>query len=324
MTTPITLPTSSQIRWRLHNAPRYLAGRPQKLQPALFEELVAQAFASLLHLPFYDATNDPNTGPRVTWNGDHSSYLKAPSGPDGIAHANGFTILIESTMRTGTGQWSKEFNECIRHARQTATSMNIRSSDLYTVLVTTSIHEGTYSAIKSHNQASEWKVSLVETGCLAQLVETASLVFTLRHIDCRKLIEDLLDYLAASSSWATYRNNMGSAGRSWTSAVLSLEKKTTVAIKAYQALLSSEQSHTSLSDLLVRLYADTNLGKYLKRISVELRPELVTASLRQEGLAAELRIGYTPDSILAPVPLCDFEHRNQRRLEAIRNAIKRT
>lgn len=113
------VPDHAQTAAALREVDAHLDGFPKDARSAAFERLSAQGVASLLHLPFYDASTDPGgAGPRVTWRGQGS--MCSPHGADGLAVALGCWIVIEATRKTGTNQWTQEFGPCVDHVAEVA------------------------------------------------------------------------------------------------------------------------------------------------------------------------------------------------------------
>jgi len=315
-------PLPSTIMQRLTDLQTYLAQYHSSHQSLRFEELVCQAFAALLHLPYYDApTDDPSQAYRVTWLGSAASLSKAPGGPDGIARAYDFSIVIEATLKTTTKQWSQEFNQCLDHAQHVANINGLKPRDVLTVLVASKIHKHTYRAVKAQNPTNEFRIALVTTECLGVAVETADLAFTLRHLEVQELIRTLIDQLAGSTSETDFSKTAITATKNWQRSVLKLELATALALKSYSAMVKLGRGHVGAGEILAELTVDPALGAYLERVEGRLDTGVIERSLVQESLGKVLvRDPKQDEAILCPVPVADFKSRCQRRLQAVEKA----
>ena len=125
------MPAARTVLQRLNNLDNYLSGYPQNQQSDRFEELICQAFSALLHLPFFDTSNDDlNKRHRLTWFGTAAPFSRSPHGPDGLARAHNYCLVIEATLKTRSIQWSQEFARCLSHARSVARSEDIDDRDI--------------------------------------------------------------------------------------------------------------------------------------------------------------------------------------------------
>lgn len=291
--------------------------------PARFEKLVCEAFAALLYLPLYDTRSDNASAPdRVTWYGEATTHpCRAPSGPDGIARAHCFSILIEATLKTTEKQWTQEFAQCLRHIADTVKAENLAASDLYAILVTPEVHHSTYNSVRTYNPRSQQKILIVETQDFYTAVKTSQLAFTVRHIEIRKLLLGLLDALGTSHDLADFRSRAREFVQRWQRDVLELEKETVLAVKSYEAMVKNRRNHVGVSEILILLNRSRSLKEYFRRIRGQFGPEDIQSCLLQEGLGAV--VGRDPQGgevIFCPVSLADFEGRCKRRLQAVKRA----
>jgi len=312
-------PPASIILQRLSDLQTYVAQEHPSHQSLRFEELVCHAFAAILHLAYYDApADDPSQAYRVTWLGNATSLSKAPGGPDGIARAHHFSIVIEATLKTGPKQWSQEFNQCLDHAQDVANNNGVKPRDVLTVLVAGEIHKHTFRAVKAQNTTSEFKIALLTTECLRMAVETAGLALTLRHLEVQELLRTLINRMDDASNEADLSKTAIVATGNWQRSVLKLELATALALKSYSAMVKLGRGHVGAGEILAELTLDPAVEAYLKRVEERLDTGVIERSLVQESLGKVLgRDPQQDEAILCPVPVVDFKSRCQRRLQAV-------
>jgi len=316
------MPSSDTILERLDDCDKYLSQFDPSHQSARFEELICQAFATLLHLPFYDADNDDKSERhKVTWCGGASPLRGAPGGPDGVGRAHNFAMLIEATLKLGTKQWSQEFAQCLDHADKVIKANNMEPKDTYIVFVATKTHQYSYDSAKTYNARNRPKIVLIELDVLRTTVETSLLAFTMKHVEARKLILGLLKCLSDSSDLLNFRDRVRRCLTEWQQEVLQLEKAVVLAVKSYEAMLQESRDCIAISEILMRLQEHPMVKLYFDRAGGKLDPEEIIQSLVQEGLGAlEGPIRTTGEEFLSPVPFVDFKSRCQRRLQAVEEA----
>lgn len=308
------------ITRQLKDVDKYLYQYQVSHRSARFEELVCQAFAALLHLPFYHAGNDDRTKPnRVTWLGVTVPPTKAPAGPDGIARAHEFDVVIEATSNHGTKQWSQEFAPCIEHAQTFAKANRLPVRSVYAVLVATQLHERTYHSVKHYNKSGEYKIVPLELSALCAAVDTALLAFTIRHLEVKDMFLDMLECLAQSRNLGDFRSSADKCLAAWQDKVLNLERNTILAIRSYTAMVKVGRNHVGVSEILGALMNDRSAKNYFRRLSHEPGPDDIADCLEQESLGA--RVGRaSEEKLFQPVPLADFRSRCQRRMNAVEEA----
>ncbi len=316
-------PSSRTVLKRLGDHNTYLSRYRPCHRSAHFEELVCQAFAGLLHLPFYDAANeDTDEDHRVTWQGDASSSARAPGGPDGLASAHDFSLVIEATQKTGTRQCSQEFARCLEHVSQFAQASNIDPSDIHTVFVSTAIHADTYNSVKAYNAGNDLSIVLIEIDQLAAALETCVLAFTSRHLETRRLLQDLLECISSADDVDTFRDRAGRCVKDWQEHVLELEQAAVLAVRSYAAMLKASREHVGVSEILSRLTRDPVVKWYFARVQGGLGPRVIAQSLVQESLAVV--VGRLPggEELFCPVHPIEFASRCARRLEAVEDVSR--
>lgn len=281
-----------------------------------------QSFAAALHLPFYDRGSDQNqVSHRVVWAGSDKGSLRAlPGLPDGIAYAHEFCVVIEATRMTGTRQWSQEFCQCLRHARNVAATTAMGPQNVYTILITEHTHDDTYTAVRSRNRRCDFCVLPLETDLLARVLETSILAFTLRHLDLRDLVNDMLGCLERSTDACDFRRRADTAARAWQKKVLDFEKPVVVAVKSYEAMLRIGRDHVGVGEILAHLLKHPVLRRYFRIMESEMRPETIVASLQSESLGSVCGRLLTGEELFCPVPLSDYKSRCARRQAAVEEA----
>jgi len=307
---------------RLDNLGKFLGSFHVAHQSTFFEELIVQSFPIILHLPFFDITDDDSTiAYRVTWNGSRNLRTRAPGGgPDGIGRGRGFNIIIEATLKTGTKQWSQEFAISLKHARDTNDQyLHVNPELIITVLVTPAIHDYTYNSVKHNNQSNPYKIIPIETIILKKLVETSRLAFTLRHLDIRDFFNNIINELFSSYDCNDYRKRSISVVNNWQKEVLQLEKKTIIPIKSYHVMRKINRNHISTSEILRDLANDKFIKKYSEKVKEGFGAEIINQCIVQESLGKVLsKINYA-EHIFAPVPISDFRSRCKWRSLALEN-----
>ncbi len=315
------LPAPRTIWKRLKDPASYLSLHPIAHRSTLFEELVVQSFASLLHLPFYDRdTDNPSIHHKVTWFGSKNLMRKASPGADGIGHAYEYSIVIEATLKTGANQLAQEFGQCLRHAETVSADHGISEENLFTVLVTRTIYEDTYHTTKNYNDNNSYKILPIELAPLTTIIETAFLAFTMRHTEVRRSFRELLEILSSSHNRQDYQDKAKNYAVSWQKQILELEKATVVAVKSYEAMQKIGRDFVGVTEILQRLKKHPTMNWYFGRLGEQVNLETVSKSLLQESLGVLVtRVPSTGEKLFSPVPLADFKSRCKRRLQAIKN-----
>jgi len=300
----------------------YLGQHHQTQHSLRFEELACLAFGGLLHVPCYDVdTDDASEAHRLTWLGSAAKLLRAPpGGPDGIARAHDYYVLIEATQKTGTKQWSQEFGACLDHARTLRQAEQVGARDLMVVLVMTRLHEDTYGAVKPYNESGDVKIVPLEIDGLCRALETAHLAFTIRHLEVRRLFSALLNCVSREDSADSYRASACRATQEWQRAVLELEKTAVVAVRSYRAMIMEGRASVGLSDIFTRLTRDPVIKSYFGRADGDLALRDISHSLLQESLGAVVGKLFNGEELFCPVPLIEFKSRCKRRLQAVEKA----
>ncbi len=295
---------------------------PKRQRPLFFEELVVQALAAQLHLPFYDGdSDDANVPYRATWHGSRATRQKARGRqPDGTIRARGFWLCVEATLSTGSTQWAREFSSAKRHLLALARQPSAPPGSVFGLLVARKLHEDTFEAIRASNAGRPPHIIPLEASHLPVAVETSFLALTLRDLDTRMLIRNLLARLANCHDLAEYRQNAHKCIGEWQRAVLLQERPTMVAIKSYELMASSPSGHMATSQILVALNRQPELQTYFGKIRETPGAEMVVQSLLQESLAIKVGELHTGEQLLEPILSSDFCARSHRRLRAVKNA----
>lgn len=315
------MPSACAILGRLKNCDSYLRGHPK--QPAAFEELVCQALATTLHVPFYDRNTDKVWQKyKVTWYGkSHPAYENAWGGPDGIAHGCDFCLVIEATLKTGKKQWTQEFNECFDHRKQVISNIDENSNHVHVILITKEIHSYTYNSLKKTDLERQYKIVPIEIKTLQTLLETSLLAFTIKNAEVIKLFSDLWDALRSSKDLADFQDLGQQCAKRWQFHVLALEKAAVIAVKSYRTMRTEKADQVAAGQILNRLIKQPVIRWYMGRMGKTLEYDDIVNSLEQEGLGIVIgKNPYNDEHMLCPVPLADFRSRCRRRLEAVEKA----
>jgi len=310
--------TSSQtILENLKGITEYLNQFTKKQRPTYFEKLVAEAFSHILHLPFYASDSDDAGIPhRVIWQGRVNPVCKAPGGgPDAIARCYHFDLIIEATKNTEANQWAREFASSIRHSEDFCSQAQIQAKDVLTLLICTELHRDTYRSIKS-NPKEEYKLIPIEVSNLEKILKTSILAFTIRHLELRRLLNQISKCIRDSSSLDDFRSAVDSLLTNWQKDVLKVEKKAVIAVKSYKAMRMINRTHIGTSEIFQRLQGDEAINEYLEIIEEKLSFDIVEESLIQQHLASELSPTYD-ERVFYPVPFADFKERQLRLIKAL-------
>jgi len=304
----------------LRNLNQYLGQFPCK-ESTYFEHLITVAFSQGLYLPYYTFNSeDKSVEQRVTWNGsDINGVLsKAPARKtDIIAYCCGFYLIVEATRKTGSGQWTAEFGQALRHCRDFVRTERLDPRDVYIVLVTTELHEDTYSSLR-HRPPREYKFVPLETEILARILETAILAFTMKHMELRTLFNKIPQLLISSSSLADFRNILEEESKTWQKEVLRQEKRAFIGVKSYEAMQKIPRAAVAVSEILESLWRHPFVGQYLKIVGEELNGNEIEKILVEESLGCCAgRTIQTDEPLFECVPCTDFKGRGLRLIRAI-------
>lgn len=310
--------SSRTILKNLKNLNQYLAQLHRSQQSTCFERLVSEAFSNILYLPFYSSDNDVSNIPhRVTWQGSIGSVCKAPQQrPDSIARCCNFYLLIEATLKTGANQWSQEFAASIRHCEDFIRESGAHANEVYIVLVTPQLHRDTYRSINRHPR-QEYSFIPIETSIIAKILETSLLAFTMRHLELRRLLNQISDYIRTPSPLDAFRNTVDSLLTNWQKDVLKVEKNAFVGVKSYEAMRRINRTHIGASEILKKLQRHPIVNKYLKIIGDKLSFDIIEESLIQQSLASQLSLTYEGEKLFSPVPFADFRERGLRLIRTV-------
>lgn len=316
------MPSGRTLLSRLKNMRDYLDQYPQSHHSARFEELICQSFAVSLHLPFYNVDNDDTSVEnRVVWFGRDNPISKSPHGSDGVAYSHNFCIVIEATMKTGTNQWSQEFHRCLQHAKDVANDTGLDEKDVYVAFIVTKIHNNTYNSVRSHNQRGNPKIAVKLVDNLIVALETSYLAYTMKHVELRALMHELISCLSNSQNTSDYEDRSKNCVNNWQKDVLGMEKNTFLAIRSYRAMIKDPAEQLAMSEIYTRLSRDTVIRCYFNKIFMggffDLDPYEIPKCLEQESLGSIIGKHYTGEPILCPVPFLDFQSRCQRTLKEV-------
>jgi len=304
---------------------QYLATLPlQVQQSACFEWLVAQAFSHILYLPFFSSDNDDaSISHRVIWLGSETNLSRAPqnanappNSPDAIAYAYKFYILIESTLKTGANQWTQEFAQSLRHCDDFVSRTGAHPNEVYIVLVAPKLYIDTYWSIRQ-NPRSGFNFILLEVPELAKILETSILAFTMRHLELRRLLNQVPQCIANSSSLRDFRKLLNDWIKGWRQDVLKLEKNAFIGVKSYKVMKEIGRTHIGVSEILRKLQAHPIVLQYFNIIDSKVSVSDVIESLYQQKLGFRLTPTTDGEEIFEPVPALDFKARESRLIKAV-------
>ncbi len=318
------LMASSQIILEnLKNHDQYLTKFHETQQSTYFEQLIAEVFSHVFYLPLYTSDNDNNSIPhRVIWLGKNNPISKAPGGgPDAVAHCYNFHLIIEATRKTGTRQWSQEFAQSIEHCKDFCNETGIQKKDVVTLMICTNLHRYTYRSIKS-NPRQEYKLVPIKVLDLVKILQTSILAFTLRHLELRKLLNQIYNCIRDSSSVQNFSDSVDSITTRWQKDVLKLEKSVFICVKSYEAMRKIVRTHgrihIGVSEILQKLQGHPIVKQYFDIIGEVIMSDTIEDSLVQQSFASRIGLTYDGEEIFEPVPRVDFEGRSLRLINVVK------
>jgi hypothetical protein len=299
---------------------KYLKRYHNNDQPAAFEYLVASVFSQIFYLPFQSKSNEDNKiNHRVIWYGDvdkkRKTITKSPSGLDSICFACGFYTLIESTLRGNvTSQWQKEFIQSLKHYDDFVKDRNADKKDVYLALIAPTFHKDTYTGFKQ--KANEgYNLILLESSSLAKVAEISKIVFTIRHLDLRVLLNKFVKNLCESTSFDKLKGEFNKSISEWGKHVFKNEKTVFFGLKAYEAMKKTDRIIVGISDILLNLHKDSKFKHYLKIFGGGDLTSYVKDGLLSEKLACLIE---TPDEdYFCMVNSADFKERGRRLIKEV-------
>lgn len=298
---------------------RFLRRWPQNDQPAAFEYLIANVFSQIFDLPFQSKDNEDSTvSNRVIWYGSidkkTKTISKSPPGSDAICYAYGYNILIESTLRSGTGQWRKEFVESLKHYDSFVCDNRLDKKEVYLAFVVPKLHRDTYTGFKQ--KVSEgYNIIFLENTSLAKIGNITKLIFTVRHLDMQLLFDRLIRKLRASSSFNGFRSELNKTISEWGKDVLKSEKTVFFGLKSYEAMKNTGRKVVGTSDILLILERDNKVKQYIKMLD-----EGDLTSFIRDGLISEKLACLIPapgEDLFCRVNYKDFNARGGRVIRAV-------
>lgn len=303
---------------------RLLKKLDQAQQSAYFEQLVAQAFSRILYLPFYSSDNDDaSISHRVAWLGSEKNLSRdpqnanaPPNNPDAIAYAYKFYVLIESTLRTGANQWTREFAQSLRHCDDFVSCTGAQPNEVYIVLVAPELHIDTYRSIRQ-NPRPGFNFIPLEVPALAKILETSILAFTMRHLELRRLLNQFPECIRNSSSLRDLHKLLKNLIKGWRQDVLKLEKDAFIGVKSYKVMKEIGGTHIGVSEILQKLQGHPIVLQYLNIIDDRLSVDEIRDILIQQSLVSRLSPTIEGEEIFEPVPSLDFKARELRLIRAV-------
>lgn len=297
----------------------YIGGFPSKKQPAVFEHLGCKSFSYSLKLPLFDSENDDATiSHRVIWKGSESTWAKSPGNADGIVHAHGFCIVLETTLQKNRKQWSQEFAPCVNHYDACLAEFGLNNINCYLLLLLTDLNDYTYTSIKQKTKEKS-RFVLLTVPMLIKILETFTLAFTATHSDFGLLLDDLLYCCEHSENKADFLLRADNAIQQWRTDLMDKERRIFVGARSYRAL-HKLGGVGSLSQILSCLFDDSVVTEYFGILGRRLIITDIERSLDEERLAYKAQ-SVPGDKIYVPMPFPDVKGRVKVLLKELENAV---
>jgi hypothetical protein len=308
---------------RLRNIEMYL-GQFRYKESIYFENIIGMALSKALYLPFYTKENDDeNVRNRVVWGGSeqNGNLAKAPQGKsDIVAYCYGFFLAVEVTQKTGSGQWTDEFAQAVRHCDDFVKANGIEPNDVYIILITKKLHVDTYCSLRNYPRRKH-KFVPIETEVLIRILQTAILALTIRHFELRTILNKISECLINSSSLSNFRIILNEELKNWQKQVLKREKRAFIGIKSYETMRKNPRSAVAVSEILQELLKHPFVGQYFKILKEELDPSEIEKALIEESLCCYAgKTIQTDEFLFECIPCTDFKGRGLRFINAIENA----
>jgi hypothetical protein len=307
----------------LRNIEKYL-GQFRYSESVHFENIIGLALSKALYLPFYTRENDDeNVLHKVVWQGSDQSgsLVKAPAGKsDIIAYCYSFFLVVEVTRKTGSGQWTDEFAQAVRHCSDFVRTNGIEPNKVYIILITTKLHKDTYFSLRNY-PGRKYRFVPIETDVLIRILQTAIMALTIRHFELRTILNKIPECLKNSSSLSNFRIILNEELENWQKQVLRREKRAFIGIKSYEAMRRNPRTAVAVSEILQKLLRHPFVGQYLKILEEELNPSEIEKALIEESLCCCAgKTIQTDEFLFECVPCTDFKGRGLRFINAIENA----
>lgn len=310
------LPASSNLAKLRGYLDRYVLGD----QPAAFEFLVAVAFHRIFHLPFqWSDTKDDKVKHRIIWYGCfdriNKRFYPSPYGPDSICFAYRFYILIEGTLRGDVStQWRREFVESLNHYDEFVISRNLDRSEVYLALIAPEFHRNTYTGFKQ-KAIEGYNILLLESSTLAKVSNISENISTLRHLDLRHLVNNMVKKFRESTSLGSFRKDLNRCVADWEVELLKQEKTIYFGLKSYEAMKKVGSKIVGVSEIMLKLERDRKFQRYLRKLGGGDLSAYIREGLIRERLA---RIVETPgEDFFWRVDSADFSARGSRLIRAV-------
>lgn len=309
---------SPSILERLKNYSQYLHEFHHSQQPAVFEYLVAEAFSHILHLPFYTSdTNDSAVHHRVVWRGSVKGqhYSRSGWGPDAIAYAYGYSLLIQPTLKEDAGQWTGEFAPCCKHYDQFTCGKGLDPTSVYLIMVAPSFHQDTWRSVAQSRRIS---FVLMEVADCVSVLDTSILALTMTHLQLRLLLGALAKSSQTSTSLDEFRAQVQSRVAEWQMDTLRAAKTAFLGVKSYEAMRRIGRKHVSSGEIFGELHRDPTALHYMRVLGRRLGSEDIEDSLVKENLGVRLAtLPHGNEELFCPVSLTDYANRAKRLVQAV-------
>jgi len=259
------------------------------------------------------------------WYGSGAKATLAPQGQDGDAVSPELCLIIEASLTTGAKQCTREFPQCLRHVQDFARRRRRSHDHVFGLFVTQTLHTDTFNAVKSSNDQRTLKIVPMEAALMGQSLKAAALAFTMRHLEVTQLLRGLTMCVKDTTTLRAFRQRARKHIEDRKASVLSTEKTTVMAIKAYEAIhqLARTPGAHLISDgqVLIHLEKDPFVQDYLKHARAgKLDPEFIRECLKSESLAVASPALPGKEFVLRPVSCWDYRFRSDRRVTRVRSA----
>jgi len=157
----------------------------------------------------------------------------------------------------------------------------------------------------------------MEVSSVVKILESFTLAFTAKHVELRRLFNQMVDCFKTTASLGAFRTSMDELLTKWQIEVLTNERNAVIGIKSYEAMVKINRKHIGTGEIFDKLQNHPTVGRYLSLIREQISIKIVEESLIQQSLAYELSQTYDRERVLSPVPFVDFKKRGLRLIKAV-------
>jgi hypothetical protein len=284
---------------------------PDQSKAAYFEKLIAKTISEIYSIQFFSSRNDdPSVKYRLIWNGDdcHQLHVSPEGGADAIARCHNYFLIIEATLKGGANQWTQEYGSSIRHLDAFIQQEGCDCNQAYVLLVTPKISTDTYESIKSHPRG-ECKFIPIELASLHEILATSITVFTMKHLEIRRLLVDIPQIIRNSGDLDEYRILLQNHIIEWKKELFRREANTIIGLKSYEAMKKMNRKQVGESEILQELEKSDDVKQYLAVIGKQITPTLIEESLVTQSLTAGITKTWDGEKFFHPIPYIEYKHR---------------